>query len=394
MTTDTLPASPVPQKGERNLGIEFFRILAMILICTLHVLGRGGIYPNAASLSVNWKIAWYLETLGYCSVNCYALISGYANVYSKIRFRKLFLLWLEVFFITVSTTAICEFIPSVEVTPEEWKRALTPLLTKEYWYFNAYFMMFPFLPILNKGILSLSRRQHLALMGFLFVVTTVFPILADKDPFTLGSGYSAIWLMVLYVFGAYFRVWGFPKFAKWYFCLPVFFGAGAVAWGKYIHVRTMVLNGEIAKDSYLAEHADSLISYISPMMVIMALALMIACGQIRFRFKVTKVIVANLGKTTFGVFLVHVGAMGWYHFLGGRYKEIAGYDPWYKMLGATVAVILLFYLGCSLYSLARYWLFRLLHVNQLVDAVCDLPKKWIDRAREKRAAGRDTEKKA
>ena len=32
-----------PQKSERNMGVELFRIVSMILVILLHVMGHGGV---------------------------------------------------------------------------------------------------------------------------------------------------------------------------------------------------------------------------------------------------------------------------------------------------------------------------------------------------------------
>jgi hypothetical protein len=51
----------------------------MLMVVVLHILGQGGVLKTARPLSVEYEIAWFLEILCYCAVNCYALISGYAG---------------------------------------------------------------------------------------------------------------------------------------------------------------------------------------------------------------------------------------------------------------------------------------------------------------------------
>ena len=262
--------SPTPS---REPGIELFRIAAMLLIVLLHVLGQGGVSASTEYLSLNYKIVWLLRTVAYCSVNCYALISGFVGVRSRFRFRKIVYLWLEVAFITLSTTLLFSIFSPDFVTSEDWIKAAFPLTMREFWYFNAYTLMFPFLPLLNKGLLSLSRRQHLTMMGFLFVTTTILPILGDRDIFELSGGYSCIWLMVLYIFGAYFRLHGIPKFANTAVCLAVFLVATWIPWAQKIEILPW---GE----------AGALIKYTSPFMVIMALCLLLLFARIQIRRKV------------------------------------------------------------------------------------------------------------
>ena len=43
----------IPQKEERNMGIELFRVVSMLLVVMLHVLGHGGVYSHAGTLTDN-----------------------------------------------------------------------------------------------------------------------------------------------------------------------------------------------------------------------------------------------------------------------------------------------------------------------------------------------------
>ena len=346
----------IATESRRNLGIELFRIVAMLLIVLLHVLGQGGVSAGTDYPSTNYKIVWLLRTLAYCSVNCYALISGFVGVHSRFRFRKIVYLWLEVAFITISTTVIFSVFSPESVTWDDWLKAIFPLTKREYWYFNAYTLLFPFLPLFNKGLLSLSRCQHLTVMGFLFVITTILPLLGDRDIFELAGGYSCIWLMVMYVFGAYFKVHGIPKFAHPLLCLGILLTATAVAWAQKVGFIPVGEDG-------------ALIGYTSPLMVIMALSLLLLFARITVRGKFCSFIVTHLGKATFGVFLVHVGAMVW-DFIDGRWAHFGEMPP-IRMTLMVFAATLSMYFICSAYSLFRIWLFRVCRVHGLVDNIAD-----------------------
>ena len=121
-TLDVKPVSdsmPSIVKEERNMGVELFRVVSMMMVVLLHVLGHGGVYSYAGSLTDNYKVAWFLEALAYCSVNCYALISGFANVKSGFKFRRIVYLWLEVVTLNVAMTAVMHFfVPTATVTED------------------------------------------------------------------------------------------------------------------------------------------------------------------------------------------------------------------------------------------------------------------------------------
>lgn len=371
---------PMPVKEERNMGVELFRVVSMMMVVLLHVLGHGGVYSSAGTLTDNYKVAWFLETMAYCSVNCYALISGFANVKSGFKFRRIVYLWLEVVTLNVALTAVMHFlVPTAVVTEDYWLRAFFPLTRRAFWYFCAYFFMFPLLPILNKGILSLKKYQHI-IICFMLLVPTVFRIIMNKDNYVLGSGYSALWLICLYVIGAYFRIYGAPKWAKWFVTLPVFFITTYVAWYHKIHIETMYAEKLITKDSELYTNRGILISYISPCMVIMAVCLLLFFMQIKIKHKAPKVIIANLGKATFGVFILHVGAAFWYwKDFWNQFKVFGKAPTVWDMLWKVAVATLFIYLSASLISLARIYLFKLLKIHKGVDFVADLTARSLDK---------------
>jgi len=374
---DNAPAL-LQKKEERNMGVELFRVVSMVLVVMLHVLGHGGVYSHAEKLSDNFYAAWFLETMAYCSVNCYALISGYANVKSSFKFRRLIHLWLEVVVLNVGLTAVMHFfVPTAEVTKEYWLRAFFPLTKRAFWYFCAYFFMFPLIPILNKGIMSLKKYQHIIIM-ILLQVPTVFRLIVQKDNYVLGSGYSALWLICLYVIGAYFRIYGAPKWAKWYVTLPMFIASTWVAWSFRMNIEAQYAAKLIEKDSALYSNRGILISYISPCMVIMAVALMMFFMQIKIKGKVSKLIISNLGKATFGVFILHVGAAFWYwKDFWKQFNVFADYTT-AKMVLAVIGASVAIFICASLISLARIYLFKFVGINKLIDKICDFFKTKVE----------------
>ena len=380
-----------PEKNERNMGVELFRIVSMMLVILLHVLGHGGVLSYSKHLSANYKAAWFLETIGYCSVNCYALISGFANVKTKFKFRRMINLWLETVVLTLAMTAIAYFfIPSMQVDSEWWIIAVFPLTRRALWYLCAYFFMFPLIPILNKGLLSLSRRQHLLVMLWL-QVPTVFRLIVHGDNYSMGSGYSAIWLICLYVMGAYFRIYGAPKWAKWFVTLPVFFIAAYIAWDRKIDLETQFKQKLIEETSVEYEHRGDLISYISPCMVIMAVMLLLFFMQIKIRFKPTKIIIANFAKATWGVFVLHVCNAGWYwNDVWHIFRKFPSYST-RKMVGCVFLAVLLIFLAASIFTLGKIYLFKLLRVEKGINYIADIPGKIIAK-KEKEKAKKEAQK--
>ena len=69
-------------KKERQLNYELLRIIAMLMIVSLHYLGKGGLLGNPArqDMTAAGYTAWLAEAFCLVAVNVYVLISGYFGV--------------------------------------------------------------------------------------------------------------------------------------------------------------------------------------------------------------------------------------------------------------------------------------------------------------------------
>ena len=97
--------------------------------------------------------------------------------------------------------------------------------------------------------------------------------------------------------------------------------------------------------------------------------------QINIKGKIPRVIISNLGKATFGVFILHVGAAFWYwDEFWKQFRAYAKY-PTHEMVLAVLGTVLAIFLVASLISLGRIYLFKLLKIHKLVDLLAELPGK-------------------
>lgn len=214
---------------------------------------------------------------------------------------------------------------------------------------------------------------------------TIFKLIVHKDNYGMGGGYSTIWLICLYVIGAYFRIYGAPKWAKWFVTLPAFFLSAAVAWYKMIYIEKQFDLGLIEKDSVTYQYRDDLVSYLSPCMVIMAISLLVFFMQIKIKGKALKVIIANLAKATWGVFVLHVCSAGWYwDKLWHSFRAYADYPTW-KMVVWSLGVVVDIFLVTALFTLAKIYLFKLLRIDKGIEFLADLPGKIIAKIKKKRS---------
>lgn len=77
-------------RKERQINYELLRIIAMLMIVSLHYLSKGGLLgdPSRAKMSATGYAAWLLEAFCLVAVNVYVLISGYFGVDTPAGMRR------------------------------------------------------------------------------------------------------------------------------------------------------------------------------------------------------------------------------------------------------------------------------------------------------------------
>ncbi len=202
---------------KRLQWIELLRITAMIMVIVIHICFKSRVIYSSEVGSVKFFLAWLLESFSFCAVNCYALITGYVMVGKKLsgdgsrfRYSKIIPLWLQVFYYSVIITVLFKiFMPRVN---SSLVAGFTPLLSSQYWYFNAYFGMFFFIPFINKLIDAMTKKEFIMLLSLMFVIFSFIAFMSlnaeENDLFGTVSGHSSVWLMILYFYGAFIRLYG------------------------------------------------------------------------------------------------------------------------------------------------------------------------------------------
>ena len=384
-------------KAERNYGIELLRILAIVFVLILHILGRGGVYPYTGSNVVtseraaNYAVAWTLETAAYGAVDLFALISGFVCLNSSFRIKKWLRLWVLVVFWGVMEYFLfdkCTFIfngfneflralipivqPGVEAygaTAQDYKDVIFTIGTKQFWYFNMYTLLFILMPLLNAGLKKLDKKQ-LAVMSFvLFAAASVYKTVFNKELFVLGGGYSAMWLIIMYIFGATAKKYyddGFrPK--KLLCLLGYFVCVGMSAGFKFVFDYLCI---KYPDKEIFSECSDILISYTGPFVVIGSVLLLFVFMQINLRTKAGKKITLIFSSASFGIYIIHVHNAIWDNLLHSRFYKFA-YEPTWKMVLYVFIVLFALYLFFAALEIARIYLFKLPRFDKLIDMTGD-----------------------
>jgi surface polysaccharide O-acyltransferase-like enzyme len=188
-------------KKRRNHGIDFIRIIAMYGIIINHIMYK----KNTLSKFKAFKELKLLHILLFWHNNGFAFISGFIG-YKTHKYSNLFYLWIWVcFYSVVIHLFYLKYKPQI-VIDDKFYYNLFPIIFRRYWFFTAYFGMYLFLPIINKGISFLNKSElKICYISILFLFVFWHDIMNHKkDIFMTNRGYSILWLLIFYITGSYF----------------------------------------------------------------------------------------------------------------------------------------------------------------------------------------------
>lgn len=341
---------------EKNYGIEWLRILSMYMVAVLHTLGQGGILSSFQQGTLEYNIAWFLETSAYGAVDCFALISGYVGWHSHFSYRKGLRIWLQTFFYTIGITILFAIFMPETVAKEQWLGAFFPIMQKQYWYMTAYAGLFVLIPILNRAIAELSKKELLRICLAIFVVFSLLPTVFNVTVFGLGGGYSAIWLMLLYILGGFWGRVNDPikeshRLEIFSISIPILSIPMAYLLAILIYLFCTAISFYLKLSGF-----SQYISYTSPTILLGSCSLFflfssLKCGKISKRFA------SFLAPSALSVYLIHVNPLVWDHIM--LYFAV-GHVPSGPVLGIwVIGAALGIYLVCTLIDLPRRWIWYL-----------------------------------
>ena len=361
--------------NKRNEGIDALRILSMIMVVSLHVLIFGLKHYELNVFSVQGIVADILKALCFCAVNVYAIITGYVLVNKKPKINRLIDLWLQVFFyLMISCIFVLIFYPR-DFNLEDLIKTFIPVLSSQYWYFTAYFIMYWFIPLYNWII------DHLTIVQFRKLIVTTFFVfsimgwmssLLGGTVFGLNQGFSYLWLSFLYFIGAGIKLYG----------LELFFIKGKISQNTVLFIAlcsavlTFISKMVLAKLTMLVLghelFAGALYSYLSPTVLIEAICLVIYFSNLNIKGSKT---LTKISGATFGVYLIHQTPF----FTNYCWNFLSKYRtaPIFKYILVIFVSVICIYVVCTLIEMIRSFIFDKLGVCSISNRIAEKINKLM-----------------
>jgi surface polysaccharide O-acyltransferase-like enzyme len=282
--------------NKRHIGLDLLRIVAMLMIISLHFMDFNNLLGDLEKISD--YLAWLIESICYCGVNCYVLISGYFLCRSNsFQIKKCIDLYAVLWFYQV-TISCGLLLFGVHYTIKDYVFTFFPFVTKRNWFFNTYLVLYMLHPFINKVIQGINEKQFRILLAILFFFFSVEETFLPKQNWMLNThkGYDIIWFIILYLFAAYYRLYLSDKKIekKWLFIL--FMLTSIIPFTlKLLCYNVDMLNA----------FQEKWYAYNSVPVFCSAFLFFVFFEKIKVENVKIKKIIQNLGRTTYGVFLIH-----------------------------------------------------------------------------------------
>lgn len=350
----------------RNYGIDILRIISMFMVTLQHFCRQGGL-AGTPDDGISFYILTAFVVICYGAVDIFALISGYVMRDKTIKYQKLVNLWIQVFFYSVSLSVIEIFVTGTNRIIS----ALFPVLTRQFWYFSAYFFMFFFIPSFNTMIekFSFTAMRRFLIIGF---ITLCFVSNIQKfftsEIISIGQGYNLFWLSFCYLVGAfinkYFNV--FLSLKKSTYILIT-----SLCMFLTFVFNTFLYNWEIPIfQNYMPK--DFFMVYTSPTVFVPSACLLILFAQMKVNGN--KKILKIFSTSAFSVYIIQTQPFIWDNYLS-KYSTFFANPAWYQKVTIALASSVVLYITLTLIDFIRLQLFKLIRIDKLSGLICRLFEK-------------------
>lgn len=343
--------------SKRQANFELLRIVAMLMIISLHYLVKGGVaapFPFIVKEDPIGVFAWLIEAFCIVAVNCYVLISGYFLVESAWKPRRVVSLLSQVLFYSLLIPVfllLTGVVPMSKLSAYDWIGFIFPLGTEHYWFATAYIVMYLFAPFLAAGMEKMKKRELQILLTFLLAFfsleKTVLPVLFVTDHY----GYDFGWFLCLFVVAGYIRLYGISWLEKKSNAVGAYVLSALLIWLLALFSNTLGTNGNSAFTYY----ADMLYSYNHLLCLAGSVSLFYVFKNLRIKEGRFAEMVRKLAPYTFGVYLLHEHILVRYEWM--KWLGVEKVAKSFLFLPHMIGCVLLVYVVGTVVDMARTWLF-------------------------------------
>lgn len=330
--------------SKRETNIDLLRILAMLMVITLHSINNPEISAGNVSFSMyNTILIRFLDSLSLTANGIFIIISGYYMIDKKMNLKKILSLWGRVLFYSILIYIVSEFVLGIKTTTYE---SFFPLLTGQYWFISAYIVLCFLSPVLNILANKLSQKQYKYFIVFMIVTLGIIKVFFEKSGTFSGT---LLPVFMLYFIGGYIRKYIEIKEKQYYFAKYILLACIFTL----IFIILAILPRIIIPKAY-----GSIVNFLADfrqhdnlIMIAMTIFVLLKFRTIKIKSQTINQIITFIVPSVFSVYLIHYNInIRWYiwNLLGINYYA----NTWY-FIPYLLCTIILVFISCLAIDLLR-----------------------------------------
>lgn len=343
-------------EAKRQANFELLRIVAMLMIISLHYLVKGGIADFVSFTEGEnpvGRFAWLIEALCIVAVNCYVLISGYFCVESVWKPGRAAALLCQILFYSLLIPCLLILLGAESAKGlgfYGWLGCVLPIETEHYWFATAYLLLYLFTPFLAAGIRQMEKRQLQIVTGLLLCYfslgKTIFPVALVTD----RHGYDFGWFLCLFVTAGYIKKYGIPWLEKRSHAMAGYLFSCLAIWG--LALVSCALGSKIDAFSY---YKDMPYTYNHLLCLTGSVSLFYLFKNLQIREGHFADAVRRFAPCTFGVYLLHEHNLVRYEWM--KWLGVEKVARSFLFVPHMIGCILFVYMAGTVVDMVRTWLF-------------------------------------
>jgi surface polysaccharide O-acyltransferase-like enzyme len=354
--------SKIKNQKERNPGIDLCRVLGMIDIIIYHIVIEKYLLIKYHAYNKQFK---FLEILTQWHISNFGIISGIVG-FKTNKYSNLVYLYLCVLFYSLTIHYIIIILLKNRISLDfnrniQPRNYYFPLITNNYWYFSTYFVMYLFLPLINKGISLLDKVNLIIVILSLLGILFIWKDLMSYNPLKFCSDTSFTTLLVYYIIGAYIGKYHLnnPKKKNIFYyiiCVVIFF------FFSYITYFLSFYNGvgkcRLIMKKLFYSRSNSIV------MILQSIIIVLIFIRIQYN-KITNKIINFFGPFTFSVYLIHNHIDLRHKLFPYLFKNTSPSLSFLYLVILFISKGTLVFFSCIILDYFRFFLFKILRIRQI-----------------------------
>lgn len=202
------------QKGERVIGLDILRSVAMLMIVIWHLYWHGidsGSFGCSGLSFFNYIVSEFILVCSSVCVNVFILISSYFLIDKSLNLKRIFLLWLQVVFYSFFLALLPYLFNPGSSSLSAVIKSLFPITSYTYWFITIYLGFVCIAPFLAKTAQSLQQKEYQSFLVILLLIGCTFALSFPwGNLMGAAKGYTLFWFIVVFFWGGYIRRFGIP----------------------------------------------------------------------------------------------------------------------------------------------------------------------------------------